>query len=87
MHLVGFIIEIFYYKKNEVLCTFLHKFVSVISKYLPGQKNVPNKNCRNNEGLDPTTNIYIYIYFFFASLKVFKIFKQKGRNASELCYS
>jgi hypothetical protein len=29
--------------------------VSEISKYLPGQKNVPNKSCGNNEGLDPTT--------------------------------
>jgi len=53
-----------------------------ISKYLPGQKNVPNKNCGNNEGEDPTTNT-----FFLASLKAFKILKQKRRNASELCYS
>jgi len=67
---------------HEVLRTFLHKSVSVISKYLPGQKNVPNNSCGNNEGLDSTNN-----FFFLASLKVFKIFKQKKRNASELCYS
>jgi hypothetical protein len=49
---------------HKVLPMFLHKFVRVISKYLPGQKNVPNKSCRNNEGLDPTTNFFLQVLRF-----------------------
>jgi len=43
---------------HKVLRTFLHKFVSIISKHLPGGKNVSNERCRNNEGSDPATNIF-----------------------------
>ena len=43
---------------HKVLCTFLHNFVCLISKYLLGQKNVPNKSGGNNEGLDPTSTFF-----------------------------
>jgi hypothetical protein len=75
----------FYYRnillqKNEVLCTFLHKFVSVISKYLPGQKNVPNKSCRNNEGWDPTT-----IFFYFFEVLRFSRYLSKRERMHQNC--